>query len=319
MWEVIKESRVFQSASGPIAIEALGVRRDDGFTVLREVNDDWPYFEKSGEEAFSAQGKLGKFKFVANRRECGKQKSTYKISLVHSEAADAELTRLYAKDIESAFIEGWPWEMVHQRLIQVPGLRNLTYVPLEEVAFYASGILGPLRAEELDTLMFTRGFDKEFDLSQRDSERWQLVSQHRTYRTAFELDEVTRTYDILGVKQDNGFIMTLEGITEDRTEIFLCAYKNDEFRFSLKRWSMSSRGDVRVNPKYLLSLYWFYPNWPGNKPNNIELCHTYYKEIELALLNFPLMRMFLEYTPINEIAFEMDESLISSAGVQLND
>lgn len=301
-------------------IKALGVKRGDGFTLLREAQDDLPFFEKSGDETFSCRGSLGKCKFIAGRRgERGRQGGTYKVLLFWAEASDAEMCRAYAKDIESALLEGWPWEELHQEYKKSAlkyGIPNPTYTPVEEVLFL-TGITDPLRAEDLDVLMYTRGFDKDFDLSQRDNSRWQLITERRTYKTTFELAEVTRMYDIIGIKRDDDFTMTLEGVTEERAEIFLCRSNSEEFRFSVKRWAQGTRVGDRIPPTFLLFLYWFYPNWPGNASNNIELCRAHHKDIEAALLNFPQVRMFPNYVPVNKVVFEVDNELFSSDGTKL--
>lgn len=102
MWKAFQESRQFQSINGPVTMQVNGLRREDGFTIVREEQAD-PEFGNI--QVFSVKGHLGATQFAASRYKGGLCTRTYVVLLSAVELTlDPALCCAYSQEIASALL-----------------------------------------------------------------------------------------------------------------------------------------------------------------------------------------------------------------------
>lgn len=128
-WEVIREERSFPLPDGTFSLyDVQGVKRNDGFTVIREKAT-----RNGATETFVCRGDCGEFEFTATRWNSLKEVplDTYKVYLnIYIKEPDLALCKAYAKDIESA-------------LLHFPIFRSFNNMPVKKVIFEAGDVKNP--------------------------------------------------------------------------------------------------------------------------------------------------------------------------------
>lgn len=137
----------------------------------------------------------------------------------------------------------------------------------------------------------------------KDNSAW------RYFREPYEqkvLDKV-QTFFRSTVRREDGFTMVV--LPAWKQDQFLCTGDFGEFRFIAKRKEMP---DSTPLGQYIVCLDEFDPKWPGDKEQNKALCLEHLKDIEDALLHFPLV-FYFDYRPEESYSIFNDKDTQSPA------
>lgn len=112
-------------------------------------------------------------------------------------------------------------------------------------------------------------------------------------------------YEVPGIKRkEDGLTVVWESGTHEGIDVFLCRGSFGEFRFQAWRWDDRKNEPLDkylIFPGEFLSTLW---NRNIDEKKNRELCLSHAKDIESALLNFPLFPIY-KNIPVKEVLFNI--------------
>lgn len=118
-------------------------------------------------------------------------------------------------------------------------------------------------------------------------------------------------YEITYIRRNDGFYLQAIGLSRELQEEFLVKGNFGEFKF--RAWRTEQReprgSEVYVEsggyPYVITDTYIIYTNWSGMDKKAKELCLTYSKDIEAALLHYPVEIPFYKNMPVHNVVFDI--------------
>ena len=130
---------------------------------------------------------------------------------------------------------------------------------------------------------------------------WQVVEGEREIRIS--LGKMV-TIQVYGVRRADDFSLIREEIERERHETFCCSGSFGQFKFFASRWDI-----LKNQPKDCYIVYVDIPVLDSNRKNwaNPSLCRIHARDIESALLHFPVRSPFFQGKRVNRVIFELTE------------
>ena len=121
-------------------------------------------------------------------------------------------------------------------------------------------------------------------------------------------EALTKTWDRKCIKRTDGYTVMRISLGPDKQEIYNCRGPFGEFRFFAYRWNIEKNEPIDT---YVVYLKMHEADWPLDASKNEEMIRTYSKDIESALINFPLHTAF-KSQPARKVMFDVSTPPASS-------
>ena len=136
--------------------------------------------------------------------------------------------------------------------------------------------------------------------SKTDTSEWRVVTETRQYQDIKRPDGSPETFETSFLKRDDGatFERTGLGRPEEMTEFFTCKGAFGEFTFSAERWDLLKGKPLDT---YTVKLY------SHMDKSHLRLALSHAKDIESALLRYPVMKPFFNGMPVKKVLFRVGD------------
>jgi hypothetical protein len=132
----------------------------------------------------------------------------------------------------------------------------------------------------------------------KESSMWEEFTEPQTVKYS---DLLTKTWDKLGIKREDGFSIIRVGIDREKWETFICRGNFGEFKFYAVRWDCTEDKPIDT---YTVKVNIISGDWQTDKETHRKLLLSHAKDIDSALRAFPIGKTY-EGIPVTDVLFNI--------------